>query len=194
MSIAPVARFAVPAGTAAAVVVAREPTGDEVSDSRRFSAIARLDDAHFRGSFEELVVAGVYTVLADRVLVLRISRSGTRSLAALVRLDAGGSTPDSRAGLDVEVATYGAAADAPQAEVLRALLESETKQRPVFHGMTAEGTTFSGFEAQATASILDASLQLIPSHAPSAALCLAFAGPTVEVPAGLIVGVRQASV
>ena len=200
MSIAPVARFAVPAGTAAAIVVAREPTGDEFSDSRRFGAIAGLDDARFRGSFEELVVAGVYTVLADRVLVLRISRSGVRSLAALVRLDAAGSAPNPRAGLDVDVATYGAPADASQDEVLhevpmlRALLESETKQRPVFHGMTADGITYSGFEAQATASILDAARPLIPPHAPSAALCLVFAGPAVEVPEGLIVGVRQASV
>jgi hypothetical protein len=193
MNLAPVARFAVPAGTAAAIVVAREATGDELTDSRRFAAIAALDDAHFRGSFEELVVAGVYTVLAERVLVLRISQSGIRSLAALARLDGEGTIPAPRAGLDVTVAAHGANAANAQAETLRALLEAETKQRPVFHGMTAEGVTYSGFEAQAAEPILEACLGLIPAGAPSAALCLAFAGPSVNVPDGLIVGLRQAS-
>ena len=159
MNLAPVARFAVPAGTAAAIVVAREATGDELTDSRRFAAIAALDDAHFRGSFEELVVAGVYTVLAERVLVLRISQSGIRSLAALARLDGEGTIPAPRAGLDVTVAAHGA----------------------------------NGFEAQAAEPILEACLGLIPAGAPSAALCLAFAGPSVNVPDGLIVGLRQAS-
>ena len=192
MNLAPVARFAVPAGTAAAIVVAREATGDELTDSRRFAAIAALDDAHFRGSFEELVVAGVYTVLAERVLVLRISQSGVRSLAALARLDGEGTIPAPRAGLDVTVAAHGANAADAQAETLRALLEAETKQRPVFHGMTPEGITYSGFEAQAGAAILDAAAPLIPATARAASLAVLFAGDAVDLPDGLVVGLHAA--
>ena len=56
MPLAPIARFAVPTGTAAATVVLAEPTGDADIDGRRFAALEALPDADFRGSFEELVV------------------------------------------------------------------------------------------------------------------------------------------
>jgi hypothetical protein len=203
MDIAPVARFAVPAGTAAAIVVAREATGDETTDSRRFAAIASLDDARFRGSFEELIVAGVYTVLSERVLVLRVSAGGVRTFAALVAI--AGATPvptPSRAGLDIELQPLALAPDAAGTAAFRALLESEAKQRPVFHGTTAEGTTYSGFEAQATAEILTAIRGTIlgatapkthPTPRPSP-LSLIFAGAAIDIPPGLIVGLRQASI
>lgn len=93
MKVAPLARFAVPTGTAAAVVVMREPTGDPVLDARRFAALESLDNARYRAAFEELIVAGVYTVLADRVLVLRISAHGAKSFAAALAIGKTAETP-----------------------------------------------------------------------------------------------------
>lgn len=189
MPAAAIARLAVPTGTAAAVVVMREPTGDPTMDARRFAALTALDDARYRAAFEELIVAGVYTVLAERLLVLRVSAHGVKSYAVAVAIQGSPARCTSRSGLCAHSAEIAAASDADE---LRALLEAETKQRPVFHGMTAEGTTYSGFEAKDSAAILAAANTALPSTAPSAEVALLFAGQAIEVPAGLVIGVLPA--
>lgn len=188
MMVAPIARLAVPTGTAAAVVVMREPTGDASLEARRFRVLESLDDARFRAAFEELIVSGVYTVLSEKVLVLRISDHGVKSFAAAIALGGSEGGDAGRAGLFAHSAELAAADGA----TLQALLEAETKQRPVFHGMTAEGVTYSGFEAKEASAILAAASAALPSGARTAAVALLFAGTAIEVPKGLLVGVGPA--
>lgn len=192
MPLAPIARFAVPTGTAAATVVLTEPTGDADIDGRRFAALEALPDADFRGAFEELIVAGVYTVLNDRVLALRVNRGGVRSFAAAVAIPGKAAAP--RAGLASAATCFGASPDSAAAAALRTLLESEARQRPVFHGTTPEGITYSGFEAQATAAILEAAAAIVPPGAPACHAALVFAGDTPDLPRGLVVGLLAAPV
>jgi len=71
---------------------------------------------------------------------------------------------------------------------LRALLDGETKQRPVFHAMTPEGVTYSGFDAQDGPAILQALADIILPAEPASSLAIAFAGPSVDIPDGLVVG------
>lgn len=194
MKAVPVARFAVPTGTAAATVVMRESTGDDATDARRFGALSALGDEAFRGAFEELIVEGIYTVLAQRVLVLRVSRNGTRAYGAVVAIDGAGTEPPARAGLASHPTLIATDTSAPSAADFRALLEAEAKQRPVFHGMTPEGITYSGFEAQSGAAILGAIAALAPANAPTASIAVVFAGDTVELPDGLVVGLHTAPV
>lgn len=189
MPAAAIARLAVPTGTAAAVVVMREPTGDPTMDARRFAALAALDDARYRAAFEELIVAGVYTVLAERLLVLRVSAHGVKSYAVAVAISGNPVQRTARAGLCTHSAEITAASANDE---LRALLEAETKQRPVFHGMTAEGTTYSGFEAKESAAILAAANAALSPAAAGADVALLFAGHAIEVPPGLVIGVLPA--
>ena len=220
MKVALVPRIAVPTGTAAATVVMRETTGDPTTDARRFIALAALDDEMLRGTFEELIVGGIYTVLVGRVLVLRVNHAGVRSIAAVVAIGgpsptdgatnvatngatigaiigarnvatngASNSTPHPpRAGLVMHPTIHGADASLEATIALRALLDSETKQRPVFHAMTPEGVTYSGFDAQDGPAILQALADLILPAEPASSLAIAFAGPSVDIPDGLVVG------
>ena len=200
MKVALVPRIAVPTGTAAATVVMRETTGDPATDARRFIALAALDDEMLRGTFEELIVGGIYTVLVGRVLVLRVNHAGVRSIAAVVAIGGPGptdvatngasnSTPHPpRAGLVMHPTIHGADASLEATIALRALLDGETKQRPVFHAMTPEGVTYSGFDAQDGPAILQALADLILPAEPASSLAIAFAGPSVDIPDGLVVG------
>lgn len=200
MKVALVPRIAVPTGTAAATVVMRETTGDPATDARRFIALAALDDEMLRGTFEELIVGGIYTVLVGRVLVLRVNHAGVRSIAAVVAIGgpsatnvativASNSTPHPpRAGLVMHPTIHGTDASLEATIALRALLDGETKQRPVFHAMTPEGVTYSGFDAQDGPAILQALADLILPAEPASSLAIAFAGPSVDIPDGLVVG------
>lgn len=212
MKVALVPRIAVPTGTAAATVVMRETTGDPATDARRFIALAALDDEMLRGTFEELIVGGIYTVLVGRVLVLRVNHAGVRSIAAVVAIGGPGptdvatnvatigarnvatnvasnSTPHPpRAGLVMHPTIHGTDASLEATIALRALLDGETKQRPVFHAMTPEGVTYSGFDAQDGPAILQALADLILPAEPASSLAIAFAGPSVDIPDGLVVG------
>lgn len=208
MKVALVPRIAVPTGTAAATVVMRETTGDPTTDARRFIALAALDDEMLRGTFEELIVGGIYTVLVGRVLVLRVNHAGVRSIAAVVAIGgpsptdvatngatnvatngASNSTPHPpRAGLVMHPTIHGTDASLEATIALRALLDGETKQRPVFHAMTPEGVTYSGFDAQDGPAILQALADLIHPTEPASSLAIAFAGPSVDIPDGLVVG------
>jgi len=208
MKVALVPRIAVPTGTAAATVVMRETTGDPATDARRFIALAALDDEMLRGTFEELIVGGIYTVLVGRVLVLRVNHAGVRSIAAVVAISgpsptdvatngarnvatnvatigASNSTPHPpRAGLVMHPTIHGTDASLEATIALRALL----KQRPVFHAMTPEGVTYSGFDAQDGPAILQALADIILPAEPASSLAIAFAGPSVDIPDGLVVG------
>ncbi len=200
MKVALVPRIAVPTGTAAATVVMRETTGDPATDARRFIALAALDDEMLRGTFEELIVGGIYTVLVGRVLVLRVNHAGVRSIAAVVAIGgpsptdvatnvASNSTPHPpRAGLVMHPTIHGTDASLEATIALRALLDGETKQRPVFHAMTPEGVTYSGFDAQDGPAILQALSDLILPAEPASSLAITFAGPSVDIPDGLVVG------
>ena len=204
MKVALVPRIAVPTGTAAATVVMRETTGDPATDARRFIALAALDDEMLRGTFEELIVGGIYTVLVGRVLVLRVNHAGVRSIAAVVAISgpsptdvatnvativASNSTPHPpRAGLVMHPTIHGTDASLEATIALRALLDGETKQRPVFHAMTPEGVTYSGFDAQDGPAILQALADIILPAEPASSLAIAFAGPSVDIPDGLVVG------
>jgi hypothetical protein len=204
MKVALVPRIAVPTGTAAATVVMRETTGDPATDARRFIALAALDDEMLRGTFEELIVGGIYTVLVGRVLVLRVNHAGVRSIAAVVAIGGPGptdvatnvatnvasnSTPHPpRAGLVMHPTIHGTDASLEATIALRALLDGETKQRPVFHAMTPEGVTYSGFDAQDGPAILQALADLILPAEPASSLAITFAGPSVDIPDGLVVG------
>jgi hypothetical protein len=182
----------------------RETTGDPATDARRFIALAALDDEMLRGTFEELIVGGIYTVLVGRVLVLRVNHAGVRSIAAVVAIGgpsptdvatngatnvASNSTPHPpRAGLVMHPTIHGTDASLEATIALRALLDGETKQRPVFHAMTPEGVTYSGFDAQDGPAILQALSDLIHPTEPASSLAIAFAGPSVDIPDGLVVG------
>ena len=194
MRVAPITRFAVPTGTSAATVVLTEPTGDPDIDRRRFAALECLPDEQFRGEFEELIVAGVYAVLAGRVLVLRVNHAGTRAYAAVVAIpgERPGAIPAPRAGLATQPAAFGADPDSPSAMRLRDLLEVETRQRPVFHGMTADAVTYSGFEAQSGAAILEAASAIVPPEAAACHVAFVFAGHAPTLPRGLAVGLLPA--
>jgi len=196
MKIAPVARLAVPTGTAAATVTAQGFSGDPETDARRFGCLATLDDASFRGAFEELIVAGVYTVISERVFVLRSSRAGVKHFAVVLAIHGHGTPPAMRAGLAAHSCILGTDPEHEAAVRLRAMLEYETKQRPVFHGMTPEGITYSGFEAEAAGAgnILAEAAKLMPETAPSAALAVLCVGPAVEFPEGLLVALGAASI
>jgi hypothetical protein len=78
-----VPHLAVPTGTSAATVVAREPSQDPALEARRFLRLESLTDIAFRAHFEELIVSGVYTVLHGRLLVMRIIGGGTRRFAVV---------------------------------------------------------------------------------------------------------------
>ena len=184
------ARLIERADASAAESVDTGDTGDADIDGRRFAALEALPDADFRGSFEELVVAGVYAVLSDRVLVLRVNRAGVRSFAAAVAIPGTAAAP--RAGLVSAVRGFGAPPDSPAAVALRALLEAEARQRPVFHGTTTDGVTYSGFDAQAPAAIIRAAAAIVPDGAPACHAALVFAGEPVELPRGLVVGLLAA--
>ena len=100
MHVTAVRHLAVPTGTAAATVIAREPSADPTIESRRFLRLESLPDIAFRAHFEELIVSGVYTVLHDRLLVLRVIGGGTRRFAVVASESAGETTTYPRAGLE----------------------------------------------------------------------------------------------
>jgi hypothetical protein len=193
MELSPVARLAVPTGTAAATVVRLEPSGDEHTDARRFVAIEQLDEADFRGAFEELVVEGVFVVLSAKVVVLRVSSGGTRSFAAVLSVTDGETKSAPRGGLVTDLSILGSRSADADATALRGLLEAESRQRPIFHGTTDQGVTYSGFEAQNAAAILERVRSIVPEGAEYSPVALVFAGDPVEVPRGLFIGVLGAT-
>lgn len=193
MTITAVSHLAVPTGTAAATVIAGEPFADPAIESRRFARLAAASDIAFRAQFEELIVSGVYTVLHNRVLVLRVIHGGSRSFAVVGENAAAPPPPYPRAGLQT-TPQYAVITDESAGESgLRGLVESEARQRPVFHGVTPDGMTYSGFTAVHTEPLLQA------LNRSARGCCTCHGGITVftlgtgsELPPGLVVGIERA--
>lgn len=191
MRVSAVAHLAVPTGTAAATVIAREPFEDAAIEARRFARLEALSDVAFRANFEELIVSGVYTVLHGRLLVLRVIGGGTRRFALVARVD-GTAAGYPRAGLDVRPRVAQLAVDSAAESGLQALVEGESRQRPVFHGVTPDGVTYSGFAVVHTDSILAALAATLPAAALLPGLTAFVLGESFDFPAGLAVGLEQA--
>jgi len=193
MHVTAVRHLAVPTGTAAATVIAREPSADPTIESRRFLRLESLPDIAFRAHFEELIVSGVYTVLHDRLLVLRVIGGGTRRFAVVASESAGETTTYPRAGLESRPQVTAVAAAVADESGLLALVEAEARQRPVFHGVTPEGVTYSGFVAIQSEALLKA-LNAVPRSAARLAQSVTvFAiGEDIALPAGLLVGLERA--
>jgi hypothetical protein len=191
----------VPAGTAVAIVVSRESHADPTLEMRRWERIAALDTSAQREALELLVASGVFTVLHDAVLVVRIVREGSRALAAIVAGPAhasqsGGQARPTPAGCTPEPASVGQAVSIAlhdHAPDFSEALVAATRTRPIFHGTTSDGTTYSGFIAEEAASILDtlsAAVAADPKlcetlpHGDSPLLA-AFSGTLAALPPGL---------
>jgi hypothetical protein len=187
MNAAPIARLCVPAGTAAACVVAAAPLDDDALERRRFAGFADLAPSEQAARILALAREGVYTELRGQVLVLRVIAGGVRHHAAVVCI-APVAAPDAPV---VTVPTAVLAREAARAALLEALT-AEARQRPIFHGTTAEGVTYSGFAAAEPAHILDALSGGLPEAAPGSALAAVFADAIAAIPAGLLVALGQA--
>jgi hypothetical protein len=188
-----VRHLAVPTGTAAATVIAREPSSDPVIEARRFLRLEALPDIAFRAHFEELIVSGVYTVMHNRVLVLRVIGGGTRRFAVVASESGDEAAAYPRAGLDTQPRAAAIAASVADDSGLRALVEAEARQRPVFHGVTPEGVTYSGFAALHSEALLQTLNAVRGSSERTAQTITVFGiGEEITLPAGLLVGLERA--
>jgi hypothetical protein len=190
---APVEHLVVPTGTAAATVVATVPSEDPGIESRRFARIQALGSPAFRAHFEELIVQGVYTVLHGRLLVLRVIGGGVRSLALVCALPGDDSAKADRSGLWTVPSITGLPIDRAEELGLKELIEAEARQRPVFHGVTGEGTTYSGFIVQQQRAMLEALASLALEGCRPAKLCVLTLGEPMQLPAGLLVAMDRAT-
>lgn len=125
--------LAVPAGTAIAGVA--NPLGDPNAAEDELGRLETLADAALAAEAATLVERGLFVDLPPSLVVVRASKDGLRRLALLC----GGAS---------------AAVESSADETLHALLEAETRQRPLFHGTTRSGTTYSGFRAVEAEAIL----------------------------------------
>jgi hypothetical protein len=193
MHVTAVRHLAVPTGTAAATVIAREPSADPAGESRRFLRLESLPDIAFRAHFEELIVSGVYTVLHSRLLVLRVIGGGTRRFAVVASESPDDLVVYPRAGLESRPRVAEVAAAAAEESGLQALVESEARQRPIFHGLTPDGVTYSGFAVMQSDALLKA-LNAIPRRParPRQGITVFSIGEEIALPAGLVVGLEHA--
>jgi hypothetical protein len=193
MHVTAVRHLAVPTGTAAATVIAHEPSPDPAIESRRFLRIEALPDIAFRAHFEELIVSGVYTVMHNRVLVLRVIGGGTRRFAVVASESGDETAVYPRAGLDARPRSVAISVAAADESGLQALVETESRQRPVFHGVTPEGVTYSGFAALHSEPLLQTLSALRGAAERTAQTVTVFAiGDGISLPAGLLVGLERA--
>lgn len=188
MNAAPIARLCVPAGTAAACVVSAEPLDDPALEARRFARFADLAPAEQAGRIVALVRDGVYTELPGQVLVLRVIAGGVRHHAAVVAL----SSTATGAGAEASTTPVTLLALKDRREQLLEALQAEARQRPIFHGTTPEGVTYSGFAAADPTGVLGALHGGLPQDAPEATVAAVFADASIAIPAGLLVALGQA--
>lgn len=197
MTIAAARHLAVPTGTSAATVIAREPSPDPAIESRRFARLAALSEIAFRAQFEELVVSGVYTVLQGRLLVVRVIKGSERRFA-VVGEDLSSTPPVApRAGLHLEHRLVVVADESAAASGLQGIVESEARQRPIFHGVTPDGSTYSGFGVLHAEPLLAALREAMAPRggapaAGSGGITVFALGSDLELPAGLVVGLERA--
>ncbi|MFZ9880455.1 MAG: hypothetical protein ACO3QC_03530 [Phycisphaerales bacterium] len=157
--------LAVPAGTAIAGVA--NPLGDPDAVADELGRLEAIPDAELADAAASLVERGLFVDLPPSLVVVRASKDGLRRLAVLC----GGS---------------GATVESNADEELRGLLEAETRQRPLFHGTTRSGTTYSGFRALESDAILG---QLNRGAAPlvGGPLAVVFAGEPWRLPRAIAV-------
>lgn len=193
MHVTAVRHLAVPTGTAAATVIAREPSADPMAESRRFLRIAALPDIAFRAHFEELIVSGVYTVLHDRLLVLRVIGGGTRRFAVVASESGPEVAVYPRAGLDATPRLAAITIESAEESGLQTLVETEARQRPIFHGVTPDGVTYSGFGVLHGEAVLNALNAVTGGGSRPAQSVTVFAlGEEIPLPTGLLVGLERA--
>jgi hypothetical protein len=196
MSATPIAHLVVPTGTAAATVVAQEPSPDPAIESRRFARLEALEPVAFRAQLEELIVQGVYTALHGRLLILRVIGGGRRTFGVVVSLgDAAwrDTTAIPRSGLFTRPTVVEFPEEHARAIGVSELVEAEARQRPMFHGVTSDGTTYSGFVVQHPTTLLEALSQLSIGEIAPAPLAVLSLGSSIEVPPGLLVAMEPAT-
>jgi hypothetical protein len=98
-----------------------------------------------------------------------------------------------RAGLDTQPRAATVAASAADESGLQALIEAESRQRPVFHGVTPEGVTYSGFAVIHSEALLQTlnSVWRSPER-PTHSITVFGIGEEIALPAGLLVGLERA--
>jgi hypothetical protein len=191
----------VPAGTAAATVVAQGDIADPALRDRQWTQIALLPSAERSRAIEAMLAAGILLRRHDTVLVLRIIREGQRYLAAVVaplRSAAPHAEPSAEHSswtpLESVVALDGALPE------YTAALEAAARVRPLFHGTADDGCTYTGFAAEEPEVILGLLTGLLTGLLSSAAansqlrnhartsehVTAYFSGGAVALPAGLV--------
>jgi hypothetical protein len=76
---------------------------------------------------------------------------------------------------------------------LQGLVESEARQRPIFHGVTPDGMTYSGFSVVHSEPLLRALNESVRTSPGIVGGITVFAlGAGLELPAGLVVGLERA--
>lgn len=192
MEVSAVAHLAVPTGTAAATVIAQSPCADPATESRRFARLESLSDIAFRANFEELIVSGVYTVLHGRFLVLRVIAGNVRRFAVVASVSGTTQPAEPRAGLAARPAVVRVAAESAEASGLLGMVEAESRQRPVFHGMTPEGVTYSGFTVLHPEPLMNALVESVSTSRPGSGVTAFVIGDAIDLPPGLVVGLERA--
>ena len=185
MNAASIARLVVPAGTAAACVVATEPFEDPALEARRFARCAHLPAATQLAQIVALVRDGVCAELRGQTVVLRVIAAGVRHHAAVMSIGPAGALPVPAHLLQTVPSVL--RATGPGDEKLLLLLQAEARQRPIFHGTTPAGTTYSGFAAADPDGILAAVAASLPQGTMPSALAAVFADEPIEIPPGLLI-------
>jgi len=194
----------IPAGTAAATVIAQSATTDPAILERRWSQIASRSILEQSHEIERWCASGVFIRRDHSVLVLRILRDGQRHYAAIaVALPEPAETPAETPAQSSRTPTVPPLTYTPLTHVVALdhafpeyteVLEASARVRPLFHGSADDGCTYSGFAAEEPELILG----LLTAAHPAAAAhigntaCVVggvtayFSGSAVPIPAGLV--------
>lgn len=163
-----ISHIALPTGTSAGSVVEPRAVANPTLEARRFGHLSALEPASRRDAFATLVRDGVFVIRRDTLILIRRSRAGERVLFAIIA--ASGSDPSAATdGSGIDPALSFAAIESPSG-ALRAAVDAETKQRPIFHGVASDGTTYTGFECADPGAVLasleaEAGLAVTPTAA-----------------------------
>ncbi len=206
----------IPAGTAAATVIAQSATTDPAILERRWSQIASRSIFEQSHEIERWCASGVFIRRDHSVLVLRILRDGQRHYAAIAvalpepagtqaetQAETQAQTPAQTPAQSSRTPTVPPLTYTPLTHVVALdhafpeyteVLEASARVRPLFHGSADDGCTYSGFAAEEPELILG----LLTAAHPAAAAhigntaCVVggvtafFSGPAVPIPAGLV--------
>lgn len=152
----PVPHLAVPTGTSAGSVVAESPSTNPSLEQRRFGRIRTLGPSEQRASILGLIQEGVYAERRDCLLVVRRTSAGQRRhfvIASMTCSDDAEPLRTSQTPPSISASVEGRWIESPEPDLVAAV-EQETRQRPLFHGVAGDGTTYSGFECADAAGLL----------------------------------------